>query len=97
MPELTAVPDQPAPLAEWLRGSSSARSTRADTRARRLRVTRRGAGLARRAIAAVEQVDAEFFADVARTPLSICSAGSPRGPSGRGGGDEFRPAERSIQ
>ena len=36
----------------------------ADTRARRLRVTRRGARLAPRAIAAVEQVDAEFFAAV---------------------------------
>jgi DNA-binding MarR family transcriptional regulator len=37
----------------------------ADTRARRLRVTRRGGRLAPRAIAIVEQVDAEFFADVA--------------------------------
>jgi DNA-binding MarR family transcriptional regulator len=36
----------------------------ADTRARRLRVTRRGARLAPRAIAAVERVDAEFFQDV---------------------------------
>jgi DNA-binding MarR family transcriptional regulator len=36
----------------------------ADTRARRLRVTRRGARLAPRAIAVVEQVDAQFFADV---------------------------------
>jgi DNA-binding MarR family transcriptional regulator len=36
----------------------------ADTRARRLRVTRRGAALARRAIAVVEEVDARFFADV---------------------------------
>jgi len=36
-----------------------------DTRARRLRVTRRGRRLAPRAIAAVEKVDAEFFADVA--------------------------------
>jgi DNA-binding MarR family transcriptional regulator len=34
---------------------------RADTRALRLRVTRRGARLAPRAIAVVEQVDAEFF------------------------------------
>ena len=34
----------------------------ADTRARRLRVTRRGARLAPRAIAVVEQVDADFFA-----------------------------------
>jgi DNA-binding MarR family transcriptional regulator len=36
----------------------------ADTRARRLRVTRRGAALARRAIAVVEDVDARFFAEV---------------------------------
>jgi DNA-binding MarR family transcriptional regulator len=36
----------------------------ADTRARRLRVTTRGARLAPRAIAVVEQVDAQFFADV---------------------------------
>jgi DNA-binding MarR family transcriptional regulator len=37
----------------------------ADTRARRLRVTRRGARLAPDAIAAVERADAEFFAGVA--------------------------------
>jgi DNA-binding MarR family transcriptional regulator len=36
----------------------------ADTRARRLRVTRQGARLAPQAIAIVEQVDAQFFADV---------------------------------
>jgi DNA-binding MarR family transcriptional regulator len=35
-----------------------------DTRARRLHVTKRGAQLALRAIAIVEQVDSEFFADV---------------------------------
>jgi DNA-binding MarR family transcriptional regulator len=35
-----------------------------DTRARRLRVTRRGARLAPRAIAAVERTDAEFFSDL---------------------------------
>ncbi|MBL7488535.1 MarR family transcriptional regulator [Frankia sp. AgB1.9] len=35
-----------------------------DTRARKLRVTERGADLAQRAIAAVEQVDAEFFRTV---------------------------------
>jgi DNA-binding MarR family transcriptional regulator len=46
----------------------------ADSRARRLRVTRRGARLAPRAIAAVEQVDAEFFADVAPdTALDVLS------------------------
>jgi DNA-binding MarR family transcriptional regulator len=37
----------------------------ADTRAKRLRVTGAGADLAPRAIAAVEQVDAEFFQSVA--------------------------------
>jgi hypothetical protein len=36
----------------------------ADTRARRVRVTKGGARLAPRAIAVVEQVDSEFFADV---------------------------------
>jgi DNA-binding MarR family transcriptional regulator len=36
----------------------------ADTRARRLRVTRRGARLAPRAIAIVEGVDSRFFADL---------------------------------
>jgi DNA-binding MarR family transcriptional regulator len=35
-----------------------------DTRARRLHVTKRGTQLALRAIAIVEQVDSEFFADV---------------------------------
>ncbi len=39
---------------------------RADTRALRLRVTRRGARLAPRAIAVVQQVDAEFFDEVPR-------------------------------
>jgi len=38
-----------------------------DTRARRLTVTRRGARLAPRAIAAVEAVDAEFFSDLPQT------------------------------
>jgi DNA-binding MarR family transcriptional regulator len=42
----------------------------ADTRARRLRVTRRGADLAPRAIAVVEQVDADFFA-AARTDDAV--------------------------
>jgi DNA-binding MarR family transcriptional regulator len=36
----------------------------ADTRARRLRVTRRGRRLAPRAIAVVEHVDAQFFSDL---------------------------------
>jgi DNA-binding MarR family transcriptional regulator len=36
----------------------------ADTRARRLQVTKRGAELAPRAIAIVEQVDSAFFADI---------------------------------
>ncbi|MFF4652949.1 MarR family winged helix-turn-helix transcriptional regulator [Streptomyces sp. NPDC001380] len=38
----------------------------ADTRARRLRTTDAGAGLAPRAVAAVERVDAEFFRPVPR-------------------------------
>jgi DNA-binding MarR family transcriptional regulator len=38
-----------------------------DTRARRLRVTKRGAQLAPRAITVVEQVDARFFSDVPST------------------------------
>ena len=38
----------------------------ADTRARRIRVTRRGTALAPRAIAVVEEVDARFFANVPR-------------------------------
>jgi DNA-binding MarR family transcriptional regulator len=37
---------------------------KADTRARRLHVTKRGAGLAPRAIAVVEAVDSRFFAGV---------------------------------
>jgi DNA-binding MarR family transcriptional regulator len=36
----------------------------ADTRARRLRVTRRGTRLAPRAIAVVDRVDAEFFSEL---------------------------------
>lgn len=36
----------------------------ADTRARRLRVTRQGARLAPRAIAAVEKVDGDFFSQI---------------------------------
>jgi DNA-binding MarR family transcriptional regulator len=39
----------------------------ADTRARRLRVTRRGARLAPRAIDVVEAVDAEFFSELPRS------------------------------
>lgn len=60
----------------------------ADTRARRLHPTRRGARLAPRAIAVVQQVDADFFADtpsagtlrllrkLARFPQSEVSKGS---------------------
>jgi DNA-binding MarR family transcriptional regulator len=44
----------------------------ADTRARRVRVTKQGARLAPRAIAIVEAVDAAFFADVpARETLRL--------------------------
>jgi DNA-binding MarR family transcriptional regulator len=43
-----------------------------DTRARRLQVTKRGRQLALRAIAIVEQVDGDFFADVPeRQTLSL--------------------------
>jgi DNA-binding MarR family transcriptional regulator len=38
-----------------------------DTRARRLRLTRRGARLAPRATAMVQQVDADFFGDIPAT------------------------------
>jgi len=44
------------------KGLLERRVDRADARARRLRVTRRGARLAPRAIAIVEQVDVDFFA-----------------------------------
>ena len=42
-----------------------------DARARRLRVTRKGASLARRAIAAVEDADARFFGDDAATIVPV--------------------------
>ena len=54
---------------------------RADARARRLRVTRAGAELAPQAIAAVEQVDAAFFAGIpAAEALSMLRAlaGAPQ-------------------
>ena len=46
------------------KGLVERRVDRADTRARRLRVTRRGTRLAPRAIAVVERVDAEFFSEL---------------------------------
>jgi DNA-binding MarR family transcriptional regulator len=55
----------------------------ADTRARRLRVTKRGARLAPRAIAVVEQVDADFFADVPdREALRLLRRLAPVGTGG---------------
>jgi DNA-binding MarR family transcriptional regulator len=45
----------------------------ADTRARRLRVTDRGAELARQAIEAVEAVDASFFAAAAGSPAEVAA------------------------
>jgi DNA-binding MarR family transcriptional regulator len=45
-----------------------------DTRAKRVRVTARGAELAPRAIAAVERADAEFFAPV-RTDAAVAMLG----------------------
>jgi DNA-binding MarR family transcriptional regulator len=62
-----------------------------DTRAKRVRVTNRGAKLAVRAIAAVEAADADFFADVPQPDaLEILRrlAQAPPGPpeNGTGGG-----------
>jgi DNA-binding MarR family transcriptional regulator len=51
----------------------------ADTRARRLRVTRRGASLAPRAIEAVERVDARFFGRV-DTAAAVELLGKLAGP-----------------
>jgi DNA-binding MarR family transcriptional regulator len=60
----------------------------ADTRARRLHVTRRGKRLAPRAIAVVERVDSQFFADVPQTEalrflrrLVRLEAGAASGPN----------------
>jgi DNA-binding MarR family transcriptional regulator len=62
----------------------------ADSRARRLRVTRRGARLAPRAIAVVEKVDSEFFAAVPRQrtlsflrPLAQLPESGAAGAAGR--------------
>jgi DNA-binding MarR family transcriptional regulator len=60
-----------------------------DTRARRLRVTRRGAALAPRAIAIVEDVDGRFFADLSgRETLRFLGrlAKAPRAAVDRGVG-----------
>jgi DNA-binding MarR family transcriptional regulator len=46
----------------------------ADARARRLRVTRRGARLAPRAISVVEEVDADFFSEL-RRPDAVAMMG----------------------
>jgi len=79
----------------------------ADTRARRLRATRRGARLAPRAIAIVEQVDARFFADVPaaealrffRRLVQAPEAGTPAAADGKTdrphGRRVSRPARRS--
>jgi DNA-binding MarR family transcriptional regulator len=65
----------------------------ADTRMRRLRVTRRGARLAPRAIAVVEQVDARFFADVpARESLRFLRRLAQLPKAGAAGG-----ADRKIE
>lgn len=55
-----------------------------DTRAKTLRVTTKGAKLARESVAVVERVDAEFFAPVAPTVLNrtlrkLAHLGSPAG------------------
>jgi DNA-binding MarR family transcriptional regulator len=51
----------------------------ADTRAKRLRVTERGAELAPRAIAEVEAVDAEFFKPLGKNAVGVLErlAGPP--------------------
>jgi DNA-binding MarR family transcriptional regulator len=61
----------------------------ADTRARRLRVTRRGARLAPRAIAIVEEVDAHFFADLPkRDALRFLRRLAQRRDAGANAGDK---------
>jgi DNA-binding MarR family transcriptional regulator len=71
-----------------------------DTRARRLRVTRRGARLAPRAIAVVEQVDADFFAGVPQAEavgLLRRLVQLPAMPAGGdGGGRSGRARSRSM-
>jgi DNA-binding MarR family transcriptional regulator len=65
----------------------------ADTRARRLHVTKRGAVLAPRAIKIVEQVDVEFFADIPeRQTLSFLRRLVELPPTG---GDKRRGREPS--
>ena len=53
----------------------------ADSRARRLRVTRRGARLAPRAIAVVEAVDAEFFSALPPATPSTTAGTCSRSPT----------------
>jgi DNA-binding MarR family transcriptional regulator len=53
------------------KGLLERRTDPADSRARRLRVTGRGAELARRAITEVERVDAEFFAAGTSSPAEV--------------------------
>jgi DNA-binding MarR family transcriptional regulator len=78
----------------------------ADTRARRLRVTRRGARLAPRAIDVVEAVDADFFSDIPeRQALSflrrlahVPNAGAAPATDEKGnGGQSASPAPRGRQ
>jgi DNA-binding MarR family transcriptional regulator len=65
----------------------------ADTRARRLHVTRRGAQLALRAIAVVERVDSEFFAEVPERQALSFLRRLVQVPQGRaeGSGSRARP------
>jgi DNA-binding MarR family transcriptional regulator len=53
------------------KGLIERKADRSDARAKRLRVTRRGADLAPRAIAAVEQTDRQFFAPVSADALAV--------------------------
>jgi DNA-binding MarR family transcriptional regulator len=77
----------------------------ADTRARRLRVTRRGARLAPRAIDVVEAVDADFFSDIPeRQALSflrrlahVPNAAAPATDEKGNGAHTASPAPRGRQ
>jgi DNA-binding MarR family transcriptional regulator len=67
----------------------------ADTRARRLHVTKRGAELAVRAIAVVEQVDCEFFADIPERQTLAFLRRLVQSPQRDGTGSADRSRQRS--
>jgi DNA-binding MarR family transcriptional regulator len=68
----------------------------ADTRARRLHVTKRGAELAVRAIAVVEQVDSEFFAEVPERQVLSFLRRLAHVPTA-GGADAAGPKRKNTQ